>query len=60
LCGAAGWRAWWYVLPPGIASVLIVVAFTFMGTAFDEVRDPRLRKREESGAAPAAAWSRWT
>ena len=38
-----------YVLAPGLAIVLIVVAFTFMGTAFDEVLDPKLRKREESG-----------
>jgi len=57
LYGAAGLPAWWYLLPPGIAIILIVVAFTFMGTAFDEVLDPRLRKREEagSGAAPKAA-----
>jgi len=47
--GAAGLPAWWYLLPPGIAIVLVVVAFTFMGTAFDEVLDPKLRKREESG-----------
>ena len=37
-----------YLLPPGIAIVLVVVAFTFIGTAFDEVLDPKLRKREES------------
>jgi peptide/nickel transport system permease protein len=46
--GAAGLPAWWYLLPPGIAIILIVLAFTFMGTAFDEVLDPKLRKREES------------
>ena len=40
-----------YLLPPGIAIVLVVIAFTFMGTAFDEVLDPKLRKREESGRA---------
>jgi peptide/nickel transport system permease protein len=38
-----------YVLAPGLAIVFVVVAFTFMGTAFDEVLDPKLRKREESG-----------
>jgi peptide/nickel transport system permease protein len=47
--GAAGLPAWWYLLPPGIAIVLVVLAFTFMGTAFDEVLDPKLRKREASG-----------
>jgi len=46
--GAAGLPAWWYLLPPGIAIILVVLAFTFMGTAFDEVLDPKLRKREES------------
>jgi hypothetical protein len=48
--GAAGLPAWWYLLPPGIAIVFVVVAFTFMGTAFDEVLDPKLRKREDSDA----------
>ena len=52
--GAAGLPAWWYLLPPGIAIVLVVLAFTFMGTAFDEVLDPKLRKREESGGDGAA------
>jgi len=50
--GAAGLPAWWYLLPPGIAIVLVVLAFTFMGTAFDEILDPKLRKREESGGRP--------
>ena len=43
--------------------MLVVVAFTFIGTAFDEVLDPKLRKREESddrargrgGESPRAA-----
>ena len=46
--GAATLPAWWYILPPGIAIVLVVLAFTFMGTAFDEILDPRLRSREET------------
>jgi peptide/nickel transport system permease protein len=41
---------WWWIIPPGIAIVLVVVAFTFVGTAFDEVLDPKLRKREEHDA----------
>jgi len=48
--GAAGLPAWWYLLPPGIAIVLVVLAFTFIGTAYDEVLDPKLRKREDSGS----------
>ena len=47
--GAAGLPAWWYLLPPGIAIVLVVLAFTFIGTAYEEVLDPKLRKREDSG-----------
>ena len=48
ISGAAGLPAWWYLLPPGIAIVLVVLAFTFIGTAYDEVLDPKLRKREKS------------
>ena len=48
--GAAGLPAWWYLLPPGIAIVLVVLAFTFIGTAYEEVLDPKLRKREDSGS----------
>jgi peptide/nickel transport system permease protein len=55
--GASGLPAWWYLLPPGIAIILVVIAFTFMGTAFDEVLDPKLRKREESGGRPEGAQS---
>jgi peptide/nickel transport system permease protein len=36
-----------YLLAPGIAVVLLVLAFNLMGTAFDEVLDPKLRRREE-------------
>jgi len=46
--GAAGLPAWWYLLPPGIAIVLVVLGFTFIGMAYDEVLDPKLRKREDS------------
>ncbi len=46
--GAAGLPAWWYLLPPGICIILVVLAFTFIGTAYDEVLDPKLRKREDS------------
>ena len=52
--GASGVPVWMYLLPPGVAIILVVIAFTFMGTAFDEVLDPKLRKREESGARPGS------
>ncbi len=36
---------WWYYLPPGVAIMLVVLAFTIFGRALEEVLDPRLRKR---------------
>jgi peptide/nickel transport system permease protein len=43
--GALGKNAWWWYLPPGIGIVLVVLAFTFVGHALEEVLDPRLRGR---------------
>jgi len=42
--GALFAGAYWYVIPPGICIALIVLAFTCLGYAFDEVLNPRLRK----------------
>ena len=50
--GGATLPAWTYILAPGIAVVLVVLAFTFMGTAFDEILDPKLRRREDTGSTP--------
>ena len=43
--GAISLGAWWYLIPPGLCVVLVVLAFTMCGYAFDEILDPRLRKR---------------
>ena len=43
--GAIGKNAWWYYLPPGVGIVLVVLAFTLVGHALEEVLDPRLRER---------------
>ncbi len=43
--GAISLGAWWYLVPPGLCIVLVVLAFTMCGYAFDEILDPRLRKR---------------
>jgi len=48
--GAASLPAWWYIVPPGAAIVLVVLGFTFVGRAFDAILDPKLRKRESAGA----------
>ena len=37
--------AWWWLLPPGMAITLISLAFFLVGRAFDEIVNPRLRKR---------------
>jgi peptide/nickel transport system permease protein len=43
--GAISLGAWWYLVPPGLCIVLVVLAFTMCGYAFDEILDPRLRER---------------
>jgi peptide/nickel transport system permease protein len=43
--GAASTGAWWWLIPPGVAIVLVVLAFTMCGYALDEVINPRLRER---------------
>ncbi len=40
--GAASTGAWWYLLPPGICVILVVLAFTLIGRALETVLDPRL------------------
>jgi len=37
--------SWWWLLPPGLAITLISLAFFLVGRAFDEIVNPRLRKR---------------
>jgi peptide/nickel transport system permease protein len=43
--GAAGLGAWWYFLPAGGCIVLVVLAFTMVGSAVDDVLNPRQRAR---------------
>jgi peptide/nickel transport system permease protein len=42
--GSISLGAWWYLVPPGVAIVLVVLGFTLCGYALDEVLDPRLRE----------------
>jgi peptide/nickel transport system permease protein len=39
-----GW--WWYLFPPGICVVLVVLSFTLVGQALEEIFNPRLRERQ--------------
>ena len=43
--GAATLGAWWYFVPPGACIVLVVFAFTLLGTALDDLLNPRRRTR---------------
>ena len=43
--GSISLGAWWYLIPPGVCIVLVVLGFTMCGYALDEVLDPRLRGR---------------
>jgi peptide/nickel transport system permease protein len=41
--GAVTGGDWWWLLPPGICIVLVVLGFTMCGYAMEEVLNPRLR-----------------
>jgi peptide/nickel transport system permease protein len=43
--GAATSGAWWWLLAPGVSIVLVVLSFTMVGYALDEILNPRLRRR---------------
>jgi peptide/nickel transport system permease protein len=43
--GALSRNAWWYFLPPGLGIMAVVLAFTLIGTALEEILDPRLREQ---------------
>ena len=45
--GALTRNAWWYYLPPGLGIMAVVLAFTLIGTALEEILDPRLRERRK-------------
>jgi peptide/nickel transport system permease protein len=44
--GAITTGCWWFVIPPGVCVVLVVLAFTMIGQALEEVFNPRLRARQ--------------
>ena len=43
--GAPGLGAWWYFVPPGVCIVLVVFAFTLVGSALDDLLNPKRRQR---------------
>ncbi|MFB0522808.1 MAG: ABC transporter permease [Candidatus Bathyarchaeia archaeon] len=36
---------YWYLVPPGVCIALVVLAFSFVGYAFDQIVNPRIRMR---------------
>jgi len=43
--GALFSNYWWFLLPPGICITLVVLGFTFVGYALDQIVNPRIRRR---------------
>lgn len=43
--GALTLGAWWFLFPPGICVILVVLSFTLVGQALEEIFNPRLRSR---------------
>jgi peptide/nickel transport system permease protein len=43
--GAPGLGAWWYFVPAGVCIVLVVLAFTLVGGALDDLLNPKRRTR---------------
>jgi peptide/nickel transport system permease protein len=43
--GAITTGAWWFIVPPGVCVVVVVLSFTLIGQALEEVLNPRLKGR---------------
>jgi len=43
--GSLSSNYWWFIVPPGICITLVALAFTFIGSALDQIVNPRLRRR---------------
>ena len=41
----SGLYAWWWILPPGLCITLLSLGFYLLGRGFDEIINPRLRRR---------------
>ena len=43
--GAMTTGAWWFIIPPGLCVVAVVLSFNLVGNALEETFNPRLRRR---------------
>ena len=41
--GAITTGSWWFIVPPGVCVVMVVLSFNLVGQALEDVLDPRLR-----------------
>ena len=39
--GAPGLGAWWYIAPPATCVVLVILGFTLVGNALDDILNPK-------------------
>jgi len=37
------YKAWWWFMPPGVCIMLVVMSFYFVGRAYEEIANPRLK-----------------
>ena len=58
--GAVDQGAWWYFVPPGICIMLLVLAFTLVGHAIEELINPRSGSGAERRSTPSPARRRAT
>jgi peptide/nickel transport system permease protein len=42
--GAVSAGAWWYILPPGIAILIVVLGFTLIGRAVENILNPQMAR----------------
>jgi peptide/nickel transport system permease protein len=42
--GAVSAGAWWYIIPPGIAILIVVLGFTLIGRAVENILNPRMSR----------------
>ncbi len=45
ITSGSGLYAWWWILPPGLGITLLSLGFYLLGRGFDEIINPRLRRR---------------
>ncbi len=50
--GAPGLGAWWYIAPPAVCVVVVILAFTLVGNALDDVLNPKPGSADDRAGGP--------